>query len=446
VSAPLPKLRSLGLRFWITFAFACLIAEGIEMAVHHVAAQHSEGDGYVDSLLVASGLYQRIATTPRTPAVHFTTVVEIDAKHDIPSVSLYNVCAERLFLARLLHRIAVESPSVVVIDKVFGATRCPADDPGTAALMTSIRDARTTVPVLVGIEAEAITPPLPDGARATHTIVEGLKLGTGPSEAGVVNVATDHRKLPIEWLVYPDAKSARENRPVALPSLAFAAAKLHEKRLLQDSPHLAELVKTGEQPFVGFLETSRFEGHRAYAGEVLCGRRLASNESWLTCDGTLPAPITLRGRVVLIGENDERVDQYRSIVGRIPGYYLHANYIEALLDDRYLIPAGLLFDILFSFAFLALLELILVLLHDSLWQAATGILLLCLVSMALLYMIVVHARMYVDPSLITGTALLIKVLHLAYAQVPGIRHGRDRPGRGHGSTAEAGHQPDGSMR
>jgi hypothetical protein len=55
------------------------------------------------------------------PAVHYTAIAEIDAARDIPSVSLHNVCAERAFIARLIGRIAIDKPSVIVIDKVFGA-------------------------------------------------------------------------------------------------------------------------------------------------------------------------------------------------------------------------------------------------------------------------------------------------------------------------------------
>jgi CHASE2 domain-containing sensor protein len=48
----------------------------------------------------------------------------------------------------------------------------------------------------------------------------------------------------------------------------------------------------------------------------------------------------LRGKIVLIAENSDREDQYNTVIGLVPGYLLHANYIEALLDDRYFSPTS----------------------------------------------------------------------------------------------------------
>jgi CHASE2 domain-containing sensor protein len=42
----------------------------------------------------------------------------------------------------------------------------------------------------------------------------------------------------------------------------------------------------------------------------------------------------MRGRVVLIGENYNGVDQHETVVGTLPGVQLWANYVEAILDDN----------------------------------------------------------------------------------------------------------------
>ncbi|MGA7926678.1 MAG: CHASE2 domain-containing protein, partial [Candidatus Sulfotelmatobacter sp.] len=47
----------------------------------------------------------------------------------------------------------------------------------------------------------------------------------------------------------------------------------------------------------------------------------------------------IRGNIVLIGERTDR-DQHNTVNGKMPGYELQANYIEALLDDRYFTPVN----------------------------------------------------------------------------------------------------------
>jgi CHASE2 domain-containing sensor protein len=72
-------------------------------------------------------------------------------------------------------------------------------------------------------------------------------------------------------------------------------------------------------------------------------------------DGKQEAIRSCRGRIVLIGGKwhsdigtGELVDRYDTPAGPMQGMYLHANYIEALLDDRYQREVPILFALGFD--------------------------------------------------------------------------------------------------
>jgi hypothetical protein len=393
----------------------------VEYGVHHISQSDAPADHSLDTLMVATGMYQQLLTAPRKPIVRYTAIIEINPDLDIPTVSAANVCDERSFLARLLGRVVREAPSVVVIDKRFGRNSCAASDAGTRETCRG-REGGQGNSTGVGRGGGAPSRrahPHAIGSIALRCRQPRSRRTTAPN-AGLVNVADDNRRLPLNWLVYPNLASTKAGQPYPVDSLGLAAAKLHEPRLLQDNSRLASVLDKGEQPFLGFLTPEQYAGHRIYASEALCGHRLANDEEWRTCSVDNPLPISLRGRVVVIGESSPYMDQHRTIVGRIPGFYLHANYVEALLDDRFFRPAGPLPDVAFSLVFLVVLELILVLFHHSVWRAAASIAALVCVTVLALYFIVFFWTIYLDPILITGAALAIKIMHLAFASVPRV--------------------------
>src|SRR4029077_18701774 len=59
----------------------------------------------------------------------------------------------------------------------------------------------------------------------------------------------------------------------------------------------------------------------------------------LDCSRETPAENSLVGQVILIGQ-DSIGDQHLLFGQQLPGFYLQANYIESLLDGRYLKPIG----------------------------------------------------------------------------------------------------------
>jgi hypothetical protein len=240
---------------------------------------------------------------------------------------------------------------------------------------------------------------------------------TSQLRAGIINIANDNRRLPLQWQIYADEQSVRGAKPFVHDTLALAAAKSYDADLLRKSPRLAHLIDAGEQPFVGFLTVRQFQYSHVYAHE-LCGNSQAEGRASPTsCDGNGGSLAPLRNRVVIIGENDPDRDSMPTIIGRLPGFYVQANYVEALLDDRYYTPGGPILDYGFAFVFLVGLELILVLCHHNALKAAALTVGLLVSTAALLYVTIMLASVYIDPIAVSGSALLIKLLHFIYGFV-----------------------------
>ncbi len=409
--------RKLGWRFWITFLIACAIAEGGEFLLDKLREPGRDYSGFADSVITATGLYQRIVSAPRNPLVHFTVVVEINPNQDLPAVSASNVCPERAFLAELLTKIDSFSPAEIVIDKYFGRDSCSADDPGTVALRQTIATIRQHEPVLVGLRARDVEA----GVRHGSVIDPSLEFDQANpgAQTAIVNIAYDNRTLPLQWQLYESPQSLSAGKSIVLDTVSLAAAKLYDPHLLRKNPRLQQLIDSGAQPFIGFLDIGKFAFAHYYAGQVLCGASVPDQLDWRTCDrhkGTSPAA-DLRGKIFLIGETDSDRDQHYSVVGRVAGFYLQANYVEALLDDRVYTSAGDIVNYGFAFAFLVALELILVIFEHNPVRAVAMIGGLILAGAGLLYLIILHLKVYIDPFPVGITAVLIKILHLVYSYV-----------------------------
>ncbi len=412
-------------RFWVTFFLACAIVEGAELTVDKLQESAGDPSGMASSLVVATGLYQRIVTSPRTPLVRAVALVEIDSGNDLPGVSAVNVCDERAFLARLLLRIDESSPAVIVIDKYFGRHSCRTDDPGTKALREAIAIIRSHRPLVVGVRARA-----PESATSGASVIEpSLTLG-GPnptSQEGILNIAADNRRLPLQWNVYEDERSAaRGGDPVVRDTLALATVKLYDATLLEQNSRLRRFLARGEQPFIAFLQSGQFLLAHHYASELICNPDAARPDDWRNCQVRSAPPPELRNRIVLVGENSPDADQHSSVIGHVAGFYLQANYIEALLDNRLYASGGPLLDYGFAFLFLFGLEVILAISEHDPVHAVSLIVALLLAAVLLLYLIVLHFGVYIDPLPVGLTAVLIKISHLVYAHV---RHTHAHPAK-----------------
>jgi len=325
-------------------------------------------------------------------------VVTIDPERDPGSVGMLDLCRQRQMMAVLLQRIASAMPSVIVIDKFFGETVCPGDI--NAALIASITDVNAKVPVIVGRRVA-------DSVYLQPSLFSNLP---GLRDA-IVNVDRDTRKLPLKWQVFPSKAGMDHNAGLAWrETLSLKAAETYEKgKLAERHPQLAELLKTLRNPYISFLDLEQFNSFRFTAGFVLCGHEVKPGEDATACPGSPRELDGLSGKIVLIGEISRDQDVQSTVVGRIPGVFLQANFIEAMLDDRYYedFPA---LNYLFAFLFIAALEVILAVFPDSWTRRLAAIALLFLAMLFLIYIVITEFHRYVNPIPFFTLAVLIRML------------------------------------
>jgi CHASE2 domain-containing sensor protein len=155
---------------------------------------------------------------------------------------------------------------------------------------------------------------------------------------GNINLPIDKRRIPLVTPTSGDGDG---------PSISLALAAVdafegwsHLEPRTRLKPAIAAAIQEESFVFGGFIPESEFQ--------TLSIAELA--------DGVPRALRLARGRILMVGGtwradlgHGDDVDSHRSPVGDIRGMYLHANYIEALLDDRYAREVPLWFALAFDF-------------------------------------------------------------------------------------------------
>lgn len=288
--------------------------------------------------------YQRLTTSShRSPRPHSVKIVSLAKQQEPDEIFPPHFCRQRLFMAKLLKRIETAHPAVIVIDKYFSSAACGENEPNEQ-LRNSV--VASPVPIIVGLQ----TLTKRDLERETH-LTEAEKKAFGdtclvlapafkfddadlPSRVkyGLTRLNRDTRKIPLEWPVYGKPRDLERGKPYLMPTLSLVAAEQFEQRM----PHaqvLNELLSQRKHPFTGFLN----EIPTISAIEVLCGKKPGRDPNWENCETDVSVDdAELRNRIVIIGEFGNKDDLHESVIGEVPGVVLQANYVESLLDDRYL--------------------------------------------------------------------------------------------------------------
>lgn len=382
--------------FWIAFFVACLFIYLVEHWAEDLI-QSGEHPGFARSVFGISAFYQSIVTAgPRKPKPRFTAVVEINSGKDPAVPDLYSLCEQRRFLGKLISSIANAAPSVIVIDKYFTPRLCPQiyqldgnSLSGTDLLLRAINGISKTIPIVVGRrvkpESRDLYPAIAFLSDQDHVLYEGI-----------INIDRDSRKLPLKWKVQDDKVGQyKESKRVWHKTLALSVAEAFDQRLLNKHTRLRKLLDEGVHPFISFLQGPQFEVFPA--GQVLKG----------------PVSITrgLRGKIVIVGEVHPDADRHESVVGNVPGVILQANYIEALLDERYFEPIPWL-DYALGFLIFASFQWVLVRHYQPLWQAVAWGLGIIAIAIVLLYLLATLGGWYVNPVAVGFMALVIWYTHL----------------------------------
>lgn len=351
-----------------------------------------------------------VQANPRSVAVEHTAIVlvgddeywrgDLDGRRPI----------RRDYLARLLREVNQAHPALIGLDFDLSAP-----DPASAAiperyrdetaeLMKTIHEVRAVRPVVlprtIWTDREGryiLDKDIHDGSELCW---EQPSASRPWDEPRVLNVHCGYIALPFDVRLLPPRLVLANG--LRLDSFALALARASGRERDRRGPDATPALNYGS-----FIPIDAFRAGQVVlsAGEVL--RDPAKRER-------------LAHRIVLIGGNwstlahgrGPRVDGHASPAGVIPGVFVHANYVEALLDGRAYprIPDWVAVGVE---AIIALLAALVFDLHVRPWRKAVTIVALLAAFLVFSYLVFQNFGRFVD----IGIPLLLVLGHALFEQV-----------------------------
>jgi hypothetical protein len=289
----------------------------------------------------------RYTPTPRV------AILTVDSETRPASITT-NSCDSRAFFARLIQHLNTLSARAIVIDQYFSPDYC-AEPEKTQKFIDAVAFSKT--PVILGQGTHT----LPKSTASGGCLVLSKRLDLPPSSKvsfGITRLVSDDLKIPFRWPVFKDSPDPNA-APQQLPgdsgtTLSFAAAKVVEPEIEQD-PSVARVLRGGYYPYTTFIDLPR-----ANAMTVMCsveqephdifGKKLGSDCDTWPSGAPGHSPLDLNGKIVVIGAVVPS-DMKPFPTGEQPGVFLHANYIQSILDHRFLleVPTGMTLGLLTAF-------------------------------------------------------------------------------------------------
>lgn len=264
----------------------------------------------------------------------------------------------RAFLGNLITNIADGHALVIVLDFkliVPPGRRAGNDDPKlalqNASLLKAIFDATNRgIPVIVPCwlqkKKDGIYERIPGVFVDQDLPLSSSNSGCGQpacARIGNINLPTDERQVPLVTSTWPADDLCGESLSLATVS-AYEDA-IYRSPKTENKKTIRSAIADRKFVYSSFIREHDFQTTSA--------QEIADR---------VPAAISsCNGRIVIIGGEwhvdrgyGDSVDTYLTAVGPMAGVYLHANYIESLLDDRFQgeVPfwLGLLLDLLIGVA------------------------------------------------------------------------------------------------
>jgi CHASE2 domain-containing sensor protein len=355
------------LRTAIIYSLSVLIPFALDNSLEIL---NIDDQGTNRSLLKPIHLYQWIVTAgPRKPRPHFVRVILLDPSTDpVDVVSETSPCNQRDFMARLLTAVAAGQPSVIAIDKFYPTDTCTNDQ--TKDLVAAMRSVSARIPVIVlyrdlaAVDLQAASSEKTKVLEDKGAVVAFTGIDFGPNVFYSLKALNrDERKIPLSWPafagsdfdVHTAAQLAREN-PKQRETFSVAAVRQQDPGTLTGQA-LRWFLQRNLHPYTSFLGESELVGDSAV--DLICGKTNSRSEDWrnkcLSVDPTAQSLRNLRNKVVVIGQNASS-DVHQTVIGSVPGVILQANYIESLLDDRFLKPTPIWLQVIISIGWLGVVE------------------------------------------------------------------------------------------
>jgi CHASE2 domain-containing sensor protein len=352
-----------------------------------------------DKLETVGSAYQRWTDGPRTSEARYTAIVTLN---EIDFPVLDEACKQRATVANLIPLLLQAGAGEVVIDLAFTRNICPeSDDPmATCALQRELWNAAKRVPVIVGQasrkleeldEKEADRGPgrgIGENGLLLRPVID-LPLNNPDYQisVGLIRLNQDFRRIPLSWSGYEEQGNGTLSKAGMQPTLAFAAAKSYRAAFPGGTSNLDRLNAEGRHPMTSLLPMSKLI--QVEASELMC--RGKDTRVLTSCKGGVPAEVRrkLNGKIVLLGWEDNREDVYTTPAGRLPGVFLQANFIESLLDSRYLRVPSTWWQIALSLVWFAFIELAFLIYRDETEKALAGAVVVFVAGAFLFYYIAV---------------------------------------------------------
>ena len=358
-------------QFWpviplLGILFALMLSD-LDVIGHMPWSQDECGMKDVEQSSLSAKMYLPLANwalryTP-TPSV---AILMIDS-NTRPAGLLTNTCESRAFLAKLIEDLNALSAHVIVIDQYFSADYCTEQDKNAKFIAAMEGSA---VPVVVGQPTHALTAAAASGGCLALT--KRLEFSKDAKVLyGLTRLNADILKIPLRWPVFsdtaqqPDASQAAapDSAPKPLPAeagdtLSLAAAKVQDPNIESNS-RIAKFLSKGIHPYTTFIDLPQIN-----AMTVLCSAEKDPSDIFGAKLGATCTPwvrpldnldghhLSLGGKVVVIGQIVQS-DMKSFPTGEKPGVFLQANYVQSILDHRFLteIPTGVTLGLLVTYVF-----------------------------------------------------------------------------------------------
>jgi hypothetical protein len=339
------KLR----RYWHIVLMVVILLALIVPELEHVWTREPCGLQEMDQDFITTLVYKRLSQwvldSKQSPPPS-VVIVYIDPKTDPPEL-LTNTCLARVFIGKLVDDISSLGAKAIVIDKFYSDTSCSDETRNTPfkAAMTN-----KTIPIVVGQPTHLLAK---DSEQGCLALSPQFDFGGQKVKYGLTRLNNDVLKLPLRWPVFRATDDPKVDKAIndelnpnkdmlAGDTISLMAARQIEPAVDAKSDPVAKLIALHVHPYTSFLELPSTN-----AMAVRCSTeqdpRDANNEKLVCPDKPSPRNaigpegVDLAGKIVVIGDlSDQDMQPFPDEKKERPGVYLQANYLQSILDRRFL--------------------------------------------------------------------------------------------------------------
>jgi CHASE2 domain-containing sensor protein len=394
LSAVTRLLKSPQAVLYLLLAIAAVILETREELLSNTHLKECSGPG------PTAMLYQRYATAEfRKPRTHYVRLIVL-SENNVPAEVWANACPRREYIATILRKLAALAPAAIALDFDFRRDACKDNCAMAEDLRQAVKEVSQTIPVIIAereISVDEMSQKDAEELKAKGFSSRDLILPLHDRfdgewlTFGLARLACETRAAPLFWRVHGGKVAPREKSSIQPGSPADPDA-------YECGPAGAERAATvkgpdGEPPGAPQMEphwepTFAYQTARIYDFHLESVLRQFASQNRAAFVSFIPendfdhiAPSTLsenaptnelqsrlRGKIALIAQRSNSDVFEDTPLGETYGYVLHANYIEALLDDRYFRPINAWVELM-----LTILGILIILLMFELAEEFKGV-------------------------------------------------------------------------